>query len=94
MIRIRGLVVLVHVTRSAIHWGASELAVDVALRTLHLRVRTGQWELRGGVVKLRSQPRRCGVAGTAIVGEASLYVIGIGGAVEILRVAREAIRRC
>ena len=51
-------------------------------------MRAGQGETRGRVVEVRSGPRRCVVALLAGLGKSRLYVIGIGGALEIRQVAR------
>ena len=73
--------------------GQIVVTVDVALRALQRRVRTGQRESRRGVVEGRSSPCRSRVALLAGRREARLDVVRIGGAIEVLHMARGAIGR-
>src|SRR5215475_9637184 len=69
---------------SRVRTGQVVVIVHVALRTLHRRVRPGQREARGRMVEGRVVPRRRVMALLADLGEARLYVVGLGGALEVL----------
>lgn len=57
VIRVRRLVEVIYVARSAIGWRAIETTVDVALRALQRRVCSGQDKAREGpMIKLRASP--------------------------------------
>jgi len=64
VIRIRGALEIFQVAAHAGRIGAGQVvvAIHVALRALHAGVRTSQREARGGVVKIRTHPRRRAVA--------------------------------
>ena len=69
------------------------VAVDVALRTATVRVRTGQRETGLRVIELRARPLRGRVAERAVLRESGRHVVRILGALEILQVAADALRR-
>jgi len=74
--------------------GQVVVIVHVALRTLHRRMRTSQREPSAVVIECRVLPRRSVVALLAGLRKPRLHVIGIGSSVEVLDVARRAVRRC
>lgn len=94
--RIRRAVVLLNMAGSAVCRRAGEHAVDMALIARYGVVLRNQREFRGHVVvKRRVEPARRVVARRAHVGrETRLRVRRVVCAVEILRVAAVAIRRC
>jgi len=96
VIGIRGALEVFQVAADASSVGAGQVvvAVHVALRALHGCVRSRQRKARGRVIESRTVPRSRGVALLASDRETGLHVIGIRGALEILEVARAAIRRC
>jgi hypothetical protein len=95
VIGIRGALEVFQMAAHASRVGAGQVvvAVHVALRALHGRVRSRQRKARGRVIESRTVPRSRGVALLASGRETGLHVIGIRGALEILQVARTAIRR-
>lgn len=87
----RALIVL----QVAVHAGTAGqlvVAVDMALRALQRRMRAGQRESRAGMVESRAQPVDRAMAILAGLREIGLHVIGIGGGLVILQVARDALR--
>src|SRR6266550_3698908 len=79
---------------SCIRAGQAVVAVHMALSALHRGMRSRQREPGCRMIKARVVPVRCGVALLASRRESGLDVIRIGGAVEVLHVARTTIRRC
>jgi len=86
VIGIRGALEVFQMAANASSVGAGQVvvAVHVALRALHGRVRSRQRKARGRVIESRTVPRSRGVALLASGRETGLHVIGIGGALEIL----------
>ena len=76
---------------SGIRAGQVVIAIHVALRALHRRVRPGQREASRRVVKCRVIPRGRAVALLAGRREPRLHVVRIGRAVEVFHVARGAV---
>jgi len=93
VVRIRGSLEIFQVAADArgICGGQGVVAIHVALRALHGRVRPGQREARGRVIKRRAVPRCCVVALLTGLRESRLHVIRIRRIVEVLDVARSAI---
>jgi hypothetical protein len=91
VIGIRGPVVILDVATVAIGGRAGKFAVDVAQIARDADVRAGEWERSLRVVKDRASPRRRRMAERAIRGESSLNVIGVRGALIVLRMATVAI---
>ena len=95
MVGIRGALEVLQVATGAGGIGAGQgvIPIHVALRALYRGVRSGQRKTRRRVIKGRVVPVSRGMALLARRGEAGLHVIRIGRAIEILHVARPAIRR-
>jgi len=95
VIRIRRSLEILQVATDAgrVRGGQVVIAVHVALRALHRRVRTAQREAGRRMIKRRIVPRRRVVALLARGRESRRHVVRIGRAIEILHVARTAIRR-
>ncbi len=96
MIRLRRSLKVLQVAAHASRIRARQavVAVCVALCALHRGMRPRQRETRTAVIKSRVVPRGRGVALLASRRESRLHVIGRGRAVEVLHMARSAIRRC
>ena len=62
----------------------------MALRALQRNVCASQRETRGRVIESGIRPGRRAVAGFASLRHSSLHVVGIGGALVVLQVARDA----
>ena len=94
VVRIRGALEIFQVAADArrVRGGQGVVAVHVALRALDSRVGPAQREAGGGVIKGRVVPRSRGVALLASLREPGLHVIGVRRGIEILDVARSAIR--
>lgn len=93
MVRIRCAVEVCLVTRNA---GGRQRRIHPALVTRNatqLRMRTSQRELCFAMVEICGDPSAGAVAYRAIRGKARFRMVGIGRGVEILHVARRAIRR-
>ncbi len=90
VVRVRRSCVLRFMARVAVGWSPSVLPVDVAARAGHARMGAGQREHCLAVIKRRRDPGCCAVAHLAVGGEAAGDVIGIGGALEISQMARNA----
>ena len=90
VIGIRGGVVLVRVARVAGRAQGRVLAARVALRASRGGVFAGERELGLAVIEGRAQPVGGRVAERTILREAGRDVIGIGGALVVLQVARIA----
>ncbi len=95
MIGIRSALEIFQVAADAGSIGAGQvvIAIHVALRALYRGVRSRQGEAGRRVIKGRIVPRSRRVALLAGGRESGLHVIRIGGAVEVLHVARAAIGR-
>ena len=72
--------------------GQVVIPVHVALYALQRGMRAGQGKASGRVIERGIPPRGRGMALLASLREVGLHVIGIGGALEILQVARHASR--
>ncbi len=85
-------VVLVATDTRRVGGGQVVIAVHVALDALQRDMRASQREAGGRVIERRVTPRRRGVALLASLREIRLHVVRIGGALEILQMARYASR--
>ena len=93
VIGVGGAVVILGVTGITIGGSAGEFPIDVALVASDADVPTREREFREFcVIEDGSHPSSGVMAGGAIRGEARLNVIGIGGGLEIFRVATVTIR--
>ena len=90
---VRRLIVL-HVAAIAIGRRARESSSHVALGASHCRVSSGQRELGRIVIKVCALPAAGRMAGVAFGRKLRLNVIGIGGVLEIGKMAARAIGRC
>ena len=88
MIRIVSRVVFRLVTVPTTRRGAAVLAVHVALGTIRVDVRAGQWKGRQVMIKRRRPPGTCIVTFGAGLAELVLGMIGIGSLRVFRRVAR------
>src|SRR5262245_9301274 len=77
---------------SRVRAGQVVVVVHVALHALRCCMSARQGETCGRVVERRSLPRGCSMTLLASLRESRLYVIGIGGALEVLQMARHASR--
>jgi len=93
MRRTRRLVVVRHVAAITRQWQCREIVIHMARRTFHRRVSPDQRELRLRMVKCRRQPTLRRVALRTCRREPTSSVRRIIRPVEILRMARVAIRR-
>src|SRR5438105_10534638 len=93
MVRVRRPLEIFQVAADAsgVRAGQVVIAIHVALRALHRRVRPGEREASRGVVKCRVVPRGGSVTLLAPGGESGLHMVRIGRTVEILYMARGAI---
>jgi len=87
MVRIRSLVEIIDVTRSAVGRCAGILAAHVARRTCNRRVRAGQREYSLTVVEIRRRPRNRRVARLASRRETTLDMVRTGRLVEVVDMA-------
>ena len=93
VIRIRRRTKFVRMTTEAIGRSAGVAPAGVTRGAVELRVRAGECKsCVAGVVKPRAHPRVHGVAGLAGSGERCRFVIRIGGALESVAMAGEALR--
>ena len=90
MVRVGGCVEVLLVARHTIGRGIT-VALFVTCLTIVDGVCAGKWELGLIVIEGGGLPCYAGVAGFAVGGEPGLYVVGVGGGVEVLLVARHAI---
>ena len=93
VIRVIGAVVVLEVTRGATGRRIGEIAPDVAQSAGHADVRPSQGERSFVVVESRGRPCGSRMACGAGRRKSCLDVLGVGGAIEILHMARGAIRR-
>lgn len=93
VIGIGGRLVVRQVARNARGVGQVVVSVDVTLGARCGHVRSSQGETRLAVIECRISPRRRGVATGAGGRDSGLGVIGVRRSLEILHVARNAIRR-
>lgn len=91
VVGIRRRVVRREVTGTALLCGPGVLAVDVTLLAGGRHVLACQWEFCLRVVELRSFPLRGCVARLAGRGETSRFVVRVGGPVERIDMARDAV---
>jgi len=87
VIRIRRTLVILHVAADAGRVGQTIVAIDVAIATLHLQMKSRQRKAAFGMVERRRLPGDSTVTRGAIRRETRHYVIRIGGFLEILHVA-------
>ncbi len=94
MVRLRAALEILQVAThtSRVRGGQGIVPVHVALRALHGGVRSRQGEAGAVVIEGRIIPRSRGVALLAVCRESGLHVVRIGCAVEVLHMARTAIR--
>ena len=92
VVGIRGSLEIFEVARHAGVGGQVEVVIDVAVSASPRRdsVRTGKREVDAVVVEGGRRPACSGMAGVAGLGESAGNVVGIGGAPEIIEVARHA----
>ena len=87
VIRIVGIVVIVHVARAAGITVELVIAVYVALQAGQLEVRPGKRKARGGMIELATAPGICVMTVLASGRKARLLVVGIGRVLIVLQVA-------
>jgi len=90
VIGLRSALVVVQVAGHAGRVRQVVVVIDVALRTLQRRVRTGQRETGAVMVESRIQPRSSGMTLFARLREALLRMIGIGRVLEVSQVTIDA----
>lgn len=90
VVRVGGALVVLQMARDASGVGQVVIPIDVTLRTLQRKVRPTQREARLAVIECGIRPRGSGVAAFAGLRHACLRVIGVGGALVLLEVARHA----
>ena len=93
VIRIRGPVVIGHMTSIAVRWRAC-IPVGMALDAVHVGVRALERKARAVMVEGAGLPRCFIMALSTIHREAGRHVVRIGGAVVVRQVARIARGRC
>ena len=89
VVRVAGGLIVLQVARRTTRIGNAVVPVYVALRTLQGSVGPGQWKPGRRVIK-GCIPAGCCMASLASLRESRRHVIGIGCALEILQVARDA----
>ena len=94
VVRLRGALEILEVAThtSRVRGGQGIVPVHVALRALHGGVRSRQGEACAVVIEGRIIPRSRGMTLLAVCRESRLHVVRIGCAVEVLHMARAAIR--
>ena len=94
VIGIRSALEIFQVAAHACRVGAGQIVVPIhmALRALQRGMRPRQRESGGGMIEIRTHPRRGVVTLGASLGEAGLHVIWSGRALEILQVAADTRR--
>lgn len=90
MIRIRGPLEILQVTRHARGRGEVVVSVHVTLTALHVDMRPGQRERGLGVVKRSRLPGRCRMTHVAGLRNSCSEVIRIGRSLVVLQVTRHA----
>jgi hypothetical protein len=90
VVRIRGALIIDFVTRVAIGGNRRVVVVHVAVGTRHAGVSAGQRKWRVVVIERCRYPSRRVVADVALLGNPSLHVVGIGCALVILEMTRNA----
>jgi hypothetical protein len=95
MVRVGRPLEVCQVTGNAQLGGTGKLAAHVALRALHVHVRSGQRKLgQGIVIKLGALPGGGRVAGRTILRKSGATVVWILGVVEVRQVTARTIRPC
>ena len=90
VIRIVRAVVIRHVALITCAAGQVVVVVDVALRTLQVRVASGQWKSNRVVIEGRRLPRRCAVAHLAGLRKIRRHMIGTRRLLIIRKMASNA----